>query len=30
VRNYKTKEQTLEKREEFIARIIEEINTKAL
>ena len=30
VRNYKTKEQTLEKREEFIARIIEEIKTKAL
>ena len=30
VRNYKTKEQTVEKREEFIARIIEEIKTKAL
>ena len=30
VRNYKTKEQTVEKKEEFIARIVEEIKTKAL
>ncbi len=30
VRNYKTKEQTVEKREEFIARIVEEITTKSL
>ncbi len=30
VRNYKTKQQTVEKREEFIARIIEEIKIKAL
>ncbi len=30
VRNYKTKEQTVEKKEEFIARIVEEIKSKAL
>jgi|TARA_Y100001960_G_C14354324_1_gene671083 threonyl-tRNA synthetase len=30
VRNYKTKEQTVEKREEFISRIVEEIKSKAL
>lgn len=30
VRNYKTKEQTVEKREEFISRIVEEITTKSL
>lgn len=30
VRNYKTKQQTVEKKEEFIARIVEEIKSKAL
>jgi threonyl-tRNA synthetase len=30
VRNYKTKEQTLEKREDFIARIVAEIKDKTL
>lgn len=30
VRNYKTKEQTVEKREDFIARIVEEVKSKTL
>jgi threonyl-tRNA synthetase len=30
VRNYKTKGQTVEKTEEFIARIVEEVTTKIL
>jgi len=30
VRNYKTKEQTVEKKEDFISRIVEEIKSRAL